>query len=259
MSAKIRRHNRNRSTASLRTKTVEEREALSSEIVRLAAEGRERFLRIGRLLRKHQDELQETAETLRLLDVVIKGAGISRRTAQYWIEIDRTYSSMGISEARLIQLGWAKLSAMAKHVNALNVDHWLTLAETNSLLTLRTLLKGDAKTQRTILLKLQQSEYSFVVHVLLRHGATQRGRKLLMKKEAAIVKICELVEKTFPPASTPQPSRPHKQPQRRQLVVEKNIPFVSLQREARHVVPPLPNGSVESGSPRGTADTFQDV
>ena len=100
------------------------------------------FLEIGRGLREFYDNIPVRSGRLRALDGVLAGSGLARRTAIHWIIIARVYSEFEIPYERLVDIGWAKLSVMARHVDRSSIEKWLSLAENNSVQSLKAKVKG---------------------------------------------------------------------------------------------------------------------
>lgn len=163
---------------------------LSTEISRLVNDGKERFLQVGALLRAFLENLPSGEGKLRSLDRALQGTGICRRTATYWMEIDRVYSGIGIPEWELADLGWTKLSIMARRITPENVRFWLAVAGKSSVQDLRQRLLGEDEKERIVVLRFRDVEYTNFVKTLLDHGASIHGARNLVNKEAAVLSMC---------------------------------------------------------------------
>lgn len=163
---------------------------LSIEISRLVNDGRERFLQVGGMLRSFLDRLPPGEGKLRAVDQVLGGTGICRRTATYWMEIDKVYSGIGIPDWELADLGWTKLSIMAKRITPDNARYWLTVARSSSVQELRKHIRGEGEKERTVVLRFRDVEYTSFVKSLLDHGASIHGARTLVNKEAAVLSMC---------------------------------------------------------------------
>jgi hypothetical protein len=149
-----------------------------------------RFLSIGRILTQFCAEIYHYRGRMDALDSALRGTGISRRRALYWMEIDRIYSRLSLSPERLSRIGWTKLSILARYVDQYNIEGWLDFAEANSVIALRSELRGLEVAERALVLKLRADDYDLVMRVLLSNGARIRGSTQVEMKEEALLKIC---------------------------------------------------------------------
>lgn len=198
---------------------------LSIEISKLVNDGRERFLQVGGLLRSFLENLPPGEGKLRALDKVLAGTGICRRTATYWMEIDRVYAGIGIPEWELADLGWTKLSILAKRITPENASYWLPVARSSSVQALRQRLRGEGERERTVVLRFRDVEYSSFVKTLLDHGASIHGERTLVNKEAAVLSMC----RSTVPATRRRGGDPGAAATSCQIVsIDKNVPVPAM-------------------------------
>lgn len=173
-------------------------DTLIKTIAALSQETDSRFLEIGKLLRAFYEDLagEEGAKSQALAEI-LAGTGIARRRAYYWIEIDRVFSKLDVPAQRLKAIGWTKLSLIAKHVDAVSLEAWLTFAEKNTVEELTALLKDQEPPAHTLRFKLTDKQYAVVAGTLLSNGAYLTAGAGLANKELALMKICRTVAKAW--------------------------------------------------------------
>lgn len=172
--------------------------SIATKIALLAKEGDARFLEIGRLLRDYYDTLEgEEGLKGKALKTILKGARISRRRAFYWMEIDRVYRERGINPKRLIQIGWTKLSLVAKLVDDDDVEEWLSFLEGATADAIRAFLKGQELPAYRLTFKLSKAQYEIIAGTLLANGAFLTSGAGLANKELALLKICRTLKKAW--------------------------------------------------------------
>ncbi len=172
-------------------------DALAQKIGTLAKEGDARFLEIGKLLRAYYEELSEEDEKGEVLKALLKGAKISRRRAFYWMKIDKVFGQLDVPPQRLVDIGWTKLSLIAKQIDADNLEGWLKLAENNTADGLRALLKEQELPEHTLRFKLTKKQYSVVAGTLLANGAYLTAGAGMGNKENALLRVCRTVRKAW--------------------------------------------------------------
>ena len=173
-------------------------DAISKKIGVLAKEGDARFLEIGSILREFYDTLaEEDGSKNEALAKLLAGTKIARRRAFYWIEIDRVYSELKVPRKRLIEVGWTKLSVIAKHVDHDSVDAWLNFAEKSTAEELKAILSGKALPTHTLTFKLTEKQYGVIAGTLLANGAYLTAGAGLANKELALLKICKTLQKAW--------------------------------------------------------------
>jgi hypothetical protein len=173
-------------------------DAISKKIGVLAKEGDARFLEIGRILREFYDTLaEEGGSKNEALAQLLAGAKIARRRAFYWIEIDRVYSDLKVPRKRLIDVGWTKLSVIAKHVDHDSIEAWLNFAEKSTAEELKAMLSGKALPTHTLTFKLTEKQYAAIAGTLLANGAYLTAGAGLANKEIALLRICKTLQKAW--------------------------------------------------------------
>lgn len=168
------------------------------KIMEYDKEGDSRFLEVGKLLRGFYDSLDgEDGMKSHALAELLKSTGIARRRAYYWIEIDRVFSELDVPTQRLTAIGWTKLGIIAKHVDAVSLEAWLTFAEKNTVEELNALLKDQEPPAHTLRFKLTEKQYAIVAGTLLGNGAYLTAGAGLANRELALMKICRTVHKAW--------------------------------------------------------------
>lgn len=173
-------------------------EAIAKKIGMLAKEGDARFLEIGKILREFYDALvDEEIPKSEALAKLLSGTKIARRRALYWIEIDRVYGELQVPRKRLIEVGWTKLSVIAKHVDHDSVEAWLNFAEMSTADELKAMLSGKALPTHTLTFKLTEKQYGVIAGTLLANGAYLTAGAGLANKEMALLKVCKTLHKVW--------------------------------------------------------------
>lgn len=163
---------------------------LRRDLLGLEKMGSNRFLEIGRRLRLFYEALPDNGNKIKTFNELLEGTKYSRRSASYWIDIDRIYSRLGVPDARLARIGWSKLSMLARHVNRRNVENWLSFAERSTTNEVRARLNQSEPSSRNIVFKLSAAENAILTAALVRNGARAPGPKRLFNKEAALIALC---------------------------------------------------------------------
>ena len=172
---------------------------MTDELRQLSKELDTNFIELARLLRDLRDTLavEGSVGGLPTFFDCIKAAKISRRRSYYLIEIDRVYGPLKLPRQRLAAIGWTKLSLMAGYVDAAEIEAWLKLAENSTAQGLRTFLAGKDLSNKTITLKLTDTQYSVIAGTLLANGAYLTAGAGLGNKEAALMNICHTLHKAW--------------------------------------------------------------
>jgi hypothetical protein len=148
----------------------------------LIARFNDNFLELGNLLR----ELQETApDDFRRL-VAIRQLG--KRKAYYLMEVARAFANLDVPRFRLSKIGWTKLQIIAPHINPDNSENLLTLAETNTAINLKAIVRGEKPTVggRSVLLFFTAKQFDAFSKAILKHGAVKNAEGFLNKEKALI-------------------------------------------------------------------------
>lgn len=172
-------------------------DAFAKKIGALAKEGDARFLEIGKLLRSYYEELSGQDEKGEVLKALLKGTKISRRRAFYWMEVDKVFGEFDIPAQRLVDIGWTKLSLIAKQIDAGNLEAWLKLAENNTADGLRALLNDQEPPEHILRFKLTSQQYAVIAGTLMANGAYMVSGAGLANKEKALLKVCRIVRKAW--------------------------------------------------------------
>lgn len=172
---------------------------MTEEVIELAKQGDAKFLQIARILRELSDTLAAGPgpDKQKPLEDCLKKAKIGRRRAFYLIEIDRVYGQMPVPKKRLAAIGWTKLGLMAKYVEPDHADAWLAFAEKSTVEQLKAFLAGKDLPSHTLTFKLSNQQYSIIAGTLLANGAYLTSGAGLANKEAALTKICHVIQKSW--------------------------------------------------------------
>lgn len=172
-------------------------DAFAKKIGTLAKEGDARFLEIGKLLRTYYEELSEEDEKGEVLKGLLKGTKISRRRAFYWMEVDKVFGQFDIPAQRLVDIGWTKLSLIAKQVDADNLEAWLKIAGDKTADELRAFLNDQEPPAHVLRFKLSSQQYAVIAGTLMANGAYMVSGAGLANKEKALLKVCRTVRKAW--------------------------------------------------------------
>lgn len=147
---------------------------------------RETFPEVARLLRFLHEAEPEA------LPSICQATGISRRKAYYLIELDRHFAPLAVTPRRLAKIGWTKASVIAPHLEKMDPDELLLMAEMHTVMQLRAALKGPAKPAKsaTIRFKFSVLQHQFLLKRLEAHGFTGNGSAV--SKEAALMAALRL-------------------------------------------------------------------
>ena len=161
----------------------------SEQVIRSAAE---------LALRPHVADL-ELADALWRAEVAAPGslkriiamAGLGRRKAYYLLSIWKRFVDLPVPRAVLAQVGWTKLSIIARHVPAGEEAAALEIARDTTTRDLPRVLKGgrrDRPRQHSVLLRLSPTQYKVFAQALAQFGAEppRKGRGLVGKERALI-------------------------------------------------------------------------
>lgn len=163
---------------------------LRQELLGLDVLGSNRFLEMGRRLRAFYLALPYGEHKSKALNELLKDTKVSRRSAMYWIDIDRIYSRYKIPDARLARIGWSKLSIMARHVNAQTIEDWLSFAECNTTNAIHARIRKAEPARHHVVFKLSAAEKALLTAALVANGAQVTGSRNLFNKEAALLELC---------------------------------------------------------------------
>lgn len=169
---------------------------LREELLAIDSIGSDRFLEMGRRLRRFYEALPDNGYKARSINELLEGTKISRRSALYWIEIDRTYSRFNVPDDRLARIGWSKLSMMARHLTPRNVESWLLLAERSTANQLRASIRKAEPSRHYVVFKLSAADNAMLTSVLVANGARAVGKRRLIDKEIALIELCRRVAGT---------------------------------------------------------------
>lgn len=149
----------------------------------------DRFLELAPLLRDLSKEDQ--SEFRRLL----KASKLGLRKAYYLIEIQDAFEALPATRERLYEIGWTKLSMLAKHITKANCEQLLQLAEENKARDLQMILRGEDPPSEThcLLMYLDPQQFDRFAAVASRFGA-QRAGKTIHRKEAALMAMVAKLE-----------------------------------------------------------------
>ena len=173
---------------------------LTEEVVQLAKEEDANFLQLAKLLRELHDTVIDgnPSEDPDAFLGCIKKAKIGKRKAYYLLEIDQIYGKMKVSKKQLSDVGWTKLSLLAKYVEQKSLDVWLAMAKKLTVEELKTFLAGKNPTPHTVTLKFNKVDYDMVIGTLLVAGAYFSSGGYIVNKEVAVLKVCDLARKSLP-------------------------------------------------------------
>ena len=101
------------------------------------------------------------------------------------------YSEFEIPYERLVDIGWAKLSVMARHVDRSSIEKWLSLAENNSVQSLKAKVKGCPPATRHFVFMLTDEQREKLKAVLVENGAHLLSDGRLIDKENAIMRMLQ--------------------------------------------------------------------
>jgi hypothetical protein len=124
------------------------------------------------------------------LQKVVNETGLGRRRAFYLKKIWGRFADLDIDRSLLVELGWKKLSLVAKYSPAGKERRGLKLAQKHTSRALEMILRGgtaDMAEAHSVLLWLDPPQYKVFADVLLKFGATYAGRsKALVGREEAL-------------------------------------------------------------------------
>lgn len=131
-------------------------------------------------------EQQEPGSLKRIVD----NTGLGLRKAYYLLGIWERFANQNISREVLVDVGWTKLSIIAKHPNEGIDEGWVDHGQRYTAKELEAfLLQGgpqDKPKAHSILLRLTPSQYKVFAAVLPKYGAKppKRGKGLVNKEQA---------------------------------------------------------------------------
>lgn len=164
--------------------------ALRQELLAIDTIGSNRFLEMGRRLRMFYEALPDNGSKVRSMNQLLEGTKISRRSAIYWIDIDRIYSRFEVADDRLARIGWSKLSLMARHLTPRNVEEWLAFAESGTANQVRARIRQAEPSRHHVVFKLSAAENAILTAALVANGARAAGKRRLIDKETALMELC---------------------------------------------------------------------
>jgi hypothetical protein len=122
------------------------------------------------------------------LKSIIEETGLGRRRAFYLLKIWCRFARL--ERELLVELGWKKLSIVAKYSPPGKERRGLSLARKHTSRELEAIMRGDTPDMaaaHSVLLWLAPSQYQVFADVLLKFGATYVGnRKALVGREEAL-------------------------------------------------------------------------
>lgn len=138
------------------------------------------FIEAARYLRDAQEETPE------LFEEVVKLTGIGMRKAYYLAEIDRRFRKLGVDRNRLRAIGWTKLQIIGRHIDKINLEELLSLAETHTAYELNSLMRGEQPHPETrcVVHYFTPEQFEVFEKSVLANGGVKSGRGLLDKEEA---------------------------------------------------------------------------
>lgn len=151
-----------------------------------------KFLEIARILRKMKEEDPVSFRA------VPDTTPIGRRKSFALVRIDKVFGGRGLPEERLVNIGWAKLNAIAPFVTPMTCEPLLQLAESHKFLDLERILRGQTPIPdgRVVLLEFAPAEYSAFAGTLLAYGAVRSGKGLFRKEQALLAAFADLKAKS---------------------------------------------------------------
>ncbi|MBP2157490.1 MULTISPECIES: hypothetical protein [Asticcacaulis] len=143
---------------------------------------KENFLELARGLRKVKENTPE------LFDEVIKGLRLHSRKAYYILNVEAELQAFGISDERLLEIGWTKLSLIAPKLTQENHQKLLKLAETHTAREVGLLLNGEfpAPDSKVLQIYLPVKDYDIVAKALTLFGAGLVDGSLIYKEDALV-------------------------------------------------------------------------
>lgn len=127
---------------------------------------------------------------------IIEEAGLKLRRAYYLADVAGRLEPFMAHRSRLEEIGWTKLTIIAKHLTEENAEALLKQAEENTAHRLSALMRDGAPDTgvRTILLHLNPEEYERYAVAILQHGGARTGRGLRDQEKA----LMQLISKAAP-------------------------------------------------------------
>jgi len=163
------------------------------KLVKLAGEPSLHYYELAMALAKHAPDAVSVSEVSRL-------TGQSLRRLYYLRDVGDLIRQHRISREQAERLGWTKLSILAQKAkanfdNASNITDLIDLAEivTAHALSRDSGESGAEEADKALLFRLSPAQHSIVAEALQKCGATSRGKRGLIGKEAALVELAKRV------------------------------------------------------------------
>ena len=145
----------------------------------LAKDFDDNFLELGKTL------AQLTSDSFRKM---YQSTNLGRRKAYYLVEIWDKFHGLPVPKAKLKEVGWTKLTLLAKHVTKENAAELLDVALGLSNKQLGAYLAGKKveDNARCVLMYFSPKQYAVLEKTILANGGEKNGRGLTNKEEALI-------------------------------------------------------------------------
>lgn len=153
---------------------------LYAKAIELSGKSGDRFLELARTMRR----LREIDPDL--FFECVASSEISLRKAYYLLEVEAKFSKLKVPDERLLRIGWTKLSVLAKHIEELDLEIALKVAEAAPVHHLKTLSQGKIpdKKQHCVLMYLNEYQFELLADALVQFGAERDLRGLRGKEDA---------------------------------------------------------------------------
>jgi hypothetical protein len=145
----------------------------------------DKFLELGAILGYLQDAAPDHFKML------LNTPELGRRKGYYLALVYKAFAKHandGPTRLRLIKIGWTKLTVIAPHVTADNLDELLGLAEKHTVENLKAVMQGEEPliNGKVVVLRFTETQYTIFKEVLLKKGAIKNGDGIVMKEKALI-------------------------------------------------------------------------
>lgn len=170
-----------------------------NQIVGAVKAGDGQFLKTAKLLRTLYEKLEDEEPAMRqaIFEHCLAKAKIHKRKAYYLLEIDKAFGDLEDHHKRLAEIGWTKLSIIAKYVTYIDPESWLTLAEKMTAAELSSYIAGKVAPTHFVTFRLTEQQYSTIAGTLLVYGAYLTPNAGLANKELALFNVCEVAAKAI--------------------------------------------------------------
>jgi hypothetical protein len=162
---------------------------MTKKLSKSAASNTDDFIELGMTLTKLLEE-NDTAYAN-----CIAENGVGPRKAYYLISLYKAFASLCVPKARLLSIGWSKLSLLAPVVSEATVDYWLVQAENLTSVELKELINGKTPhlNKHCVLYYLTPDEFDRLANVSVKFGAVLEGRSIVGKEAALMLALSDLV------------------------------------------------------------------